>query len=199
MLLVTAIKILLDPVFECRVYNVICRFGSIRRNAGHRMLRALRFSIMRMQLPQVKTIAHRLTALALMLWLGGVGCLIGCEMPASAAPVDVTQTSDAAETCPMNSGGDCCHKAGQSKETGNAPTIGALPQSQNLSSLSCCPLVGLSSDPARKASASDAPLAIAANVLFLAPKIEHPSKVVSLRSQTRDRGSTYLRCCVFLI
>jgi hypothetical protein len=199
MLPVTAVKILLDSVFEYRVYNVICRFGSIRQNAGYRMLRDLQLSMMRVQLPRVKTITHRLTALALMLWLGGVGCLIGCEIPASAAPVDVTQTSDAAESCSMNSGGDCCHKAEQSKETGKAPTIGALPQSRNISSLSCCPLVGLSSDPARKASASDAPLVIAANVLFLAPKIEHPSKVVSLRSQTRDRGSTYLRCCVFLI
>ncbi|MGH9903320.1 MAG: hypothetical protein ACRD68_16055 [Pyrinomonadaceae bacterium] len=150
-----------------------------------------------MRTPLLKNcrIIRRLTALTLVLWLGGVACLIGCEIKVSAA---VPQTPDAAESCPAFGGHDCCPQSKGDRAERDAASVNTLPQGHN--NPSCCPLYGLPSDPARKISSADAPLALDGGGPSLPAPDAHKTSVRSAGTQrVPDRGGTYLRCCVFLI
>ena len=137
----------------------------------------------------------RLATFVLVIWLAGVGCIIGCEMNVAAAThKDESQTTFESESCPAFSEHDCCQKTGSGD---GAATIGLLPQ--NTTHDSCCPLTGLSADPARKVSGSDAPLAVAGSGLSVTPDTRRPTLLPAYRAQVPDRGSTHLRGCVFLI
>lgn len=135
---------------------------------------------------------RRLTALILVLWLAGLGCFIGCEMNASAAPIAKAETYETADSCPMASH-DCC----QSSE-GNQPTsVETIPEHGNAPS--CCPLTGQAADPARKVGNLDKPLAAIRNGLSFALDV-HPVLIFSSKNlPVANKGSTYLRCCVFRI
>ena len=138
-------------------------------------------------------ITRRLAALALVLWLAGVGCIIGCEMNAAAAHKEEAQTaSEGEESCSVSAGHDCCTEDG-----GDGATNVGLPQ--HTTNVSCCPPVGLSADPARKISTKDVPLAVAGSGLPFAPDSRTSTPLPSYRLRVPDRGSTHLRCCVFLI
>ena len=143
---------------------------------------------------QVSVTLCRLATLVLVLWLAGVGCIIGCEMNVAAAPKDESQSTSESESCPAFSDHDCCQKTGGSD---GAATIGLLPQ--NTTNDSCCPLTGLSADPARKVSGSDAPLAVTGSGLSVTPDTRISTLLRAYRPKVPDRGSTHLRCCVFLI
>jgi hypothetical protein len=137
-------------------------------------------------------ITRRLAALALVLWLAGVGCIIGCEMNVAAAPKEEAQASSEGDSCPMESGGhDCC------KEDGDGAANVRLPK--HTTHISCCPLANLSADPARKISTKDVPLAVAGSGLHVASDTRTSTQLPAYRLRVPDRGSTYLRCCVFLI
>ena len=162
-------------------------------------------------------VVRRLTAFALVLWLAGAGCLMGCEIAAAAgrdASTHDTPTHDAAthetasaESCPMHSGGgDCCHKAKRRNVRRDAETTRALTTpgtpapTGNLPDVSCCPLANRVADAARKVRVSDAPRAVESRGLTAAlDKAERPAELYAQKPQVRDRGSTHLRCCVFLI
>jgi hypothetical protein len=144
---------------------------------------------------QVGLMIRRLVAFVFVLWLAGVGCFVGCEMNvAAAAPKDESQAAAQTESCPAFSGHDCCKKT---ENAYDAASIGILPQ--HTTDASCCPLTGLSADPARKLSVADAPLAVADQGLPFAPDTHTPISLPAYRAQVPDRGSTHLRCCVFLI
>ena len=146
------------------------------------------------RLPQINRISGRLVALTLALWLAGVGCVVGCEMNLPAAPlVESAAVVAADDSCAAFSGHDCCRQA---KENG-AAVVGTIPARKD--EASCCPLAGQTADPARKASYLDAPLAIAGNGLPLTSNVRPSLTLPQTRPQIPDRGSTYLRCCVFLI
>jgi hypothetical protein len=146
------------------------------------------------RLPQISRISGRLAALTLVLWLAGVGCVIGCEMNISAAPVVKSEASVIAkESCPAFSGHDCCR---ESEDNGTA-SAGTIPARKD--GASCCPLAGQTADPARKASFPDAPLAVTGNGLLFTPNVKTSLTLPLKGPQIADRGSTYLRCCVFLI
>ena len=149
-----------------------------------------------MHAPQFKLglVIRRLAALVFMLWLAGVGCFIGCEMNVAAAPKHESPTDSQAESCPAFSGHDCCKK---SEDSNDAASMGILPK--NTTNVSCCPLTGLSADPARKLNTLDAPLAVAQSGLSVAPDIRISTQLPTYKLQVPDRGSTHLRCCVFLI
>lgn len=148
---------------------------------------------------QVHLVIRRLACLVLVLWLAGVGCIIGCEMnTASAAttpttaPREEAQTATEDESCDASAGHDCCQK----KDGDSRRHLGS---SQNGTHSSCCPLAALSADPARQISAKDAPLSAAGSVLPVAARSRLPTQVSSYRLRVPDRGSTHLRLCVFLI
>lgn len=137
-------------------------------------------------------ITRRLAASVLVLWLAGVGCIIGCEMNVAAAPKEEAQAASEADSCPMESGGhDCC------EEDGDGPSNVRFPKHNT--HVSCCPLATLSADPARKISTKDVPLAVAGNGLPAVADSRTSTPLPSYRLRVPDRGSTYLRCCVFLI
>ena len=146
--------------------------------------------------PQLKfgLMIRRSAAFVLVLWLAGVGCIIGCEMNVAAAPQHESPTDAQTESCPAFSGHDCCQ---QTENSNGAASIETLPK--NTANVSCCPLAGLSADPARKVSASDAPPTVAQSGLSVAPCARTSTQLPAYRLQVPDRGSTHLRCCVFLI
>jgi hypothetical protein len=136
--------------------------------------------------------ARRLTAAALIVWLAGVGCFFGCEMSVSASTADEHRAATRADSCPAFAGHDCCHKANSA-----AAALRPAPPEETTT---CCPLARqATSDPARKVSASDAPVAAAGSRLGFAPDTRTLTLLASHRPRVPDRGSTHLRCCVFLI
>jgi hypothetical protein len=148
-----------------------------------------------------RLIARRLVAAALVLWLGGVGCFFGCETGVvSAAAPDGRKAFAEADSCPAFAGHDCCHRAraesGGGDEGGGSTarrTPGPLPGTGH------CPLKGQSADSARKVSVADAPVAEAGNSFRLTPHAHTHARPAPHRLRVPDRGSTHLRCCVFLI
>ena len=138
---------------------------------------------------------RRLACLLLVLWLAGVGCIIGCEMntAAAAAPAEEAEKATEDESCDASAGRDCCQK--KNDDDGGR----YLGSSHTGTHSSCCPLAALSADPARKLSTKDAPLAVAGNRLTGAAAARIPTQLSSYKLRVPDRGSTHLRLCVFLI
>jgi hypothetical protein len=132
----------------------------------------------------------RLVALVLVLWLVGVGCMLGCEMKAAAAHKEESQAASDGESCAVASERDCCQKQD------GAANIGSPTQTKNVS---CCPLAGVSSDPARKISMDHRSFALAASGSSFGLSSKVPTPFLSYQLLVPDRGSTRLRCCVFLI
>lgn len=135
---------------------------------------------------------RRLAALTLVFWLAGLGCLMGCEI--NAATDEAQEASASAESCASNAGHDCCHQA---KNDNASPFVSTLPI--KTAQISCCLLAVQSSNPARKVNHLDAPLTVAGNKLLTVPDARMTVVLPAYRLQVPDRGSTYLRCCVFLI
>jgi len=138
---------------------------------------------------------HRLIALALVLWLGGMGCLVGCEMNVSAATVSEAQASASKTSCPAFSGADCCHHA---KNDGAQASARTAPQSDG--AMSCCPLAGRAALAVNKSHVNLPALSLTASKAALPlPKTKTYAAQTAGQMIVRDRGSTYLLCCVFLI
>lgn len=146
-------------------------------------------------------IVRRLAAAALVLWLAGVGCFFGCEMgvvsAAEAEAVESSPRAARADSCPAFSGHDCCRESKAGGGTDAAPTAGQIPG--RAPRTDCCPLKGQSADPARKSGVADAPLAEAGTPLKLTPHADTRPRLTPHLPRVPDRGSTHLRCCVFLI
>lgn len=144
-------------------------------------------------------IVRRLTAAALVLWLAGVGCFFGCEMGvvSAAAEADKRGAVEQPESCPAFAGHDCCHKA--KAEGGEVKGLTARRAPGHAPRTDCCPLKTQSADPARKVGVADARLAEAGTPLKLSPHTNTLARLTAHRLRVPDRGSTHLRCCVFLI
>ncbi|MCA1591608.1 MAG: hypothetical protein LC754_02945 [Acidobacteria bacterium] len=143
-------------------------------------------------------IIRRLTAIVCVLWLGGLGCLVGCgPMVFATTPAPVAlENHETAESCPMASmGGDCCRHAKTERRGAAGETLSSTPQQMN-----CCPLAGQTADHVRKLRFVEAPVAVVARESLSAPAfVSHAAAAIPGRRRVPDRGSTYLRCCVFLI
>jgi hypothetical protein len=142
----------------------------------------------------IGALTRRCAAFVFVLWLAGVGCFVGCEMNVAAAPGHEALIKSQAESCPAFSGHDCCQKT---EESSDAASVGIPPK--NTEDVSCCQLTGLSADPARKVSTSDAPHTVAQSASLVAPDTRISTQLPTYGRKVPDRGSTYLRCCVFLI
>jgi hypothetical protein len=153
---------------------------------------------MRVLLSRFVEVIRRLPAIALVLWLAGLGCFLGCEMSVSAATGDEHKVAAQADSCPAFTGHDCCHKV-ESKNGKVESKDGAAKFRQTPMQMSCCPLANQFADAARKVKISGvAPAAVAGEITF-APRAQEFTPQPARRLQVPDRGSTHLRCCVFLI
>lgn len=134
-----------------------------------------------------------LVALLLVLWMAGLGCVIGCEMSiATATPEEEQAATETEDSCPMASR-DCCRKS----EDNSAKSVKTIPH--NTSTPSCCPLTGQAADPARKVGSANAPLTTAGSWLLFASNSNYTSRLLFKKPLIANKGSTHLRCCVFRI
>lgn len=134
---------------------------------------------------------RHLTAFVLMLWFSGFICFMGCEMNASAAPATRGEASGTADSCPMVSR-DCCQKL----EDNRPASVETVPDHH---APSCCPLKGQTADHARRAGNLERPLAATGSELSLALNFHPTLKFSPGNLPVANKGSTYLRCCVFRI
>jgi hypothetical protein len=148
---------------------------------------------------------RRLVALSLALWLAGVGCLLGCETDAAAAPAAVEQQPLAprADSCHAFAGHGCCHK---SAPAGTATSLqmddaGASFQTETPQPTghNVCPLAGQTADAARKVRHVDADAPGVNAALPDAPDARTHARLAARHLRVPDRGGTHLRCCVLLI
>ena len=148
---------------------------------------------MLLSFPPHHRILRVLVTFTLTLWLGGLGCAVGCAMPAPESHRTELETSSAQQGCSMGGGHNQHHQANVNDDGGR------LEMTATPGELSPCPLVGQTADLARKVRPLDAPQVLAGSSPLPTPGLEPYHDAISARLPIRDRGSTYLRCCVFLI
>jgi hypothetical protein len=137
---------------------------------------------------------RRLGALALALWLGGFGCLLGCEPMASAATMTHAAHAQAADESHGAMNHSWCHRA---KKSAGATTSVELGSKADVGQ--SCPFSSPAINASRKVgvkSAASTPVRNALPEVARASLSFDPSIV---RARPPDHGGTYLRCCVFLI
>lgn len=142
-------------------------------------------------LPNRRTI-QSLLALGLVMWWGGLNCLVGCL-----AMSDRAQAAEP-ETCPM-AGHSCCKTPVAQGETNSEPSAPMLAAPVDL--LDCCALQEQAAEPT-PASAKNSLMHICAKAAvpqFSAVVVAQPIHSFHPRSYLPDRSDTRLRCCVFLI
>lgn len=141
---------------------------------------------------------RRLAAFGLALWIGGVGCLFGCETMVSAAhgPHASAQKESAAA---MHHG--CCHakKSGDATSAAAASNSSVSPNTFASGEVSQCPFSNPALDPARKVRVEDGHAVASVSPHAFAPEVRTFAFSPPLKPLAPDRGGTYLRCCVFLI
>lgn len=138
---------------------------------------------------------RRLAALALVLWLGGVVCLVVRPPGASAAIGGGPQESHESGSCSMNAGHVRLHPQRNEDQRPRADT-----PTQSNDSMSCCPLAGQRAVAAGKTRVADTlDVAHTPNKTLLAPMSPALTGWLLGKTHVPDRGGTYLRCCVFLI
>ena len=159
-----------------------------------------------MSLPRTRAtdLLRRLAALGLVAWLAGAGCLLGCSaaLPsAHAAPPQVhadqpgSHSTVEPDSCAAMRGHDCC---GRVEEKDEGTSAGVADHGGRAAMH--CPLGGRhASDPARKVRVDTTPTASAPAAQSPAPRSSYVTPAPAADVLVRDRGSTYLRCCVFLI
>ena len=100
----------------------------------------------------------------------------------------------------MRGGHDCCGGAeeGEGEEKGERSSAGT--EGHGGRTAMHCPLGGRqASDPARKVRVDAAPTASTPASQSPAPESSYVTPPYAADALVRDRGGTYLRCCVFLI
>jgi hypothetical protein len=132
----------------------------------------------------------RAIAPALAVWLSGVACLLAC-------------TSMCARAADARPGGEhpCCHRSAEieAEESGCAAAPAAEVRGEP-SFDSCCFLRSRASLPGPVPKSVGAPLAPAVDRgVAIAADPAPPAAAPAAAFPVLNRGSTYLRCCVFLI
>ena len=163
-----------------------------------------------MPIPRTRAadLPRRLTALGLVAWLAGLGCVLGCASSAGAnasahhaAPAEThaarnnSHSVEQPDSCAAMRGHDCC-AGGEEKEgraSAGADAFGSRTAMH-------CPLGGRhAADPARKVRVDTTPTASAPAAQSPAPAPGYVAPTCAADALVRDRGGTHLRCCVFLI
>lgn len=141
-------------------------------------------------------VIRRLSVVALALWLGGFGCLLGCDTHASAAVVAAAapQESVAAASHDAMTHG-CCH----AKKDHHVASSSVEPNVRTDAGLAQCPFNTPAVDSARRAAVQSPAAIPTQGWLSPAPTLHASFAPPDGRARAPDRGGTYLRCCVFLI
>lgn len=167
-----------------------------------------------MPLPRTRApeLLRRLTALGLVAWLAGAGCVLGCAatMGATAPHHAATPQTHAsqpdshaaarADSCDAASERDCCAggEAGEGEGEAGRSSVNAATRGGRTAMR--CPLGGRqTSDPARKVRFDTTPTTATPAAQSPAPEPSYAAPTQADGAPARDRGSTYLRCCVFMI
>ena len=171
-----------------------------------------------MPFPRTRTTAalRCLTALGLVAWLAGLGCVLGCSAATASTHHAASQahaaqneshpaeqeshSTEQPDSCAAMGGHDCCGgKREAGKKQDKRSSVGA--DSHGGRTAMHCPLGGRhAADPARKVRVDTTPAAAAAPATQSpAPESNYAAPAYAADVLVRDRGSTYLRCCVFLI
>jgi hypothetical protein len=142
----------------------------------------------------VRSVTRRLGALALALWLGGFGCLLGCEPMASGATMTRAAHAQAADESHGAMNHSCCHRV--KKVIGATASVESDTKTDVGSS---CPFSSPAVDSSRKVRVKSTASTPVRNAL---PEVARASLSFDPsfdRARPPDRGGTYLRCCVLLI
>lgn len=151
----------------------------------------------------------------LSLWVGGGGCLIGCEriVAAAATIADSHQATHSGRkptmvvsgpTCSSSGSQTCCAKnAAEPKPSvkrtsESASTLGTVSGSSSGMMRDCWLALDKAITPKVRDSEVAAPPVLAPSILRSDNALERSSRL-SEPLRLPDRGHTYLRCCVFLI
>lgn len=138
---------------------------------------------------------RRFVALALVLWLGGVVCLVVRPTSASAAMNIGQKVSHESGSCSMGAGYNRPHPKRSEDQRPHAET-----PSPSTDSMTCCPLAGQSAVAGSKTRVADTlNVAFTPGKSLFAPVSQASTGWLSSETRVPDRGGTYLRCCVFLI
>lgn len=174
------------------------------------MVRCRRIRAMRSPFSSTGKMGH-LAALMLVLWLGGLSCVLGCTIRKAGATVEERVSStqsgttviEAGSSCPSGKAAQgCCKKGATSAKEPKPLTHEALTTSLPSPSggRGCCPLLGNTADVARRSRVGETPLA--ASLETAGPRVVNDQRQLATPAhppRLADRGHTYLRHCVFLI
>ena len=142
---------------------------------------------------------RRLATFGLALWIGGVGCLFGCEMTVSAAGAHAPAAS-APEVPSRAARHGCCHAKKSAGTMSAAASHSSIrPNTVAGGAVSQCPFSNPATDPARKVRVEDAQAVSTVSPHSFAPVVKTVAPTPPVQPLAHDRGGTYLRCCVFLI
>ncbi len=141
---------------------------------------------------------HRFLSITFALWLGGLGCVLGCAPSVLAADDGCGKPGTLAEaSCTEHA---CCQtsprKTGEPRETKAASLE---PHPEVTGAMSCCALAGQTADAARKSPVGGGVAPVPATRTSFVPVADLTAPSFAQQTWLPDRGGTYLRCCVFLI
>jgi hypothetical protein len=154
-------------------------------------------------------------ALAVVFWMAGAGCLLGCEQMVSAAAATEVTSSASASTivasgsacASMHSSHDCCakrdnHSTGKASAKVTAKTASDKPESIEALPVSMldCPLAVTATAALSKAGSDQASAALPdSNERTVLANSPEQTNAFARPLRLPNRGHTYLHCCVFLI
>jgi hypothetical protein len=151
-------------------------------------------SAMRKSDANTYSLIRRLSVVALALWLGGFGCLFGCEQHSPAALAAASHAIAVPASHDAMARG-CCH----AKKDHRVASSSVEPNLETDAGLKQCPFNTPAVDSARKAAVQSSAAVPAQGWLAHAPTLHTSFAPPDGRARAPDRGGTYLRCCVFLI
>jgi len=163
--------------------------------------------------PMFYLVSARFTRITLVpmlaLWIAGTGCLLGCESRAQAATSRQSFTSEdsgvvVADACASSRSHGCCQKQGRAEpsqqvEDSATPFARLVDLSDQSGAMLECPFATSRVALFTKIRDNASPPALNQRSLPLLPLSLAKFSTLSDSFLPRDRGHTYLRCCVFLI
>ena len=135
---------------------------------------------------------HGLAAVMIMLWWGGLNCLVGCAVPS-------VEVDDVASHCSVSAEADCCHHQAGGEDLPSSATVAS--QSTASETLACCSLEAYSAEVKRETRGLSVPAITLPqwNRVNFTFESDTRARLPERWAHLPDRGGTRLLYCVFLI